>query len=218
MKICKNSIFVHTIQISFNCAHYSFPKSTHVCDAGTLKSHVILCRIYVEFTDGSFEVASTILHASCPASVDKSDCVYESVSRNSNISMCTVRVVRPVDNDLHHLILALLCFTAWKLYWNCASAWMFSCKFAACFHNTFLLEHLWRVASKIDQHLYLWMWVPQLCAYLWQVTHQRFQIFCISAFTEWTTACDPFDKPVILPECPKYRFCPRIPMVVCSSQ
>ena len=32
-------------------------------------------------------------------------------------------------------------------YWNHTSAWVFSCKFAAYFQNTFFLEHLWTAAS-----------------------------------------------------------------------
>ena len=32
-------------------------------------------------------------------------------------------------------------------YWNLTSAWVFSCKFAAYFQNTFSQEHLWVVAS-----------------------------------------------------------------------
>ena len=35
-----------------------------------------------------------------------------------------------------------------QLYWNCTLAWMFSCKFAAYFQNTFSQQHLWRAASK----------------------------------------------------------------------
>ena len=34
-----------------------------------------------------------------------------------------------------------------QLYWNRTSTWVFSCKFAAYFQNTFSLEHLWRSAS-----------------------------------------------------------------------
>ena len=34
-----------------------------------------------------------------------------------------------------------------QLYWNPASAWMFSCKFDAYFQNTFSSEHLWRAAA-----------------------------------------------------------------------
>ena len=37
--------------------------------------------------------------------------------------------------------------TAKHFYWNHTSAWIFSCKFAAYFRDTFLQEHLWRVAS-----------------------------------------------------------------------
>ena len=37
---------------------------------------------------------------------------------------------------------------ALQLSWNRTSAWMFSCKFAAYFQNTFFSEHLWRAASK----------------------------------------------------------------------
>ena len=35
-----------------------------------------------------------------------------------------------------------------KLLWNCTSAWVFSCKFASYFQNTFSKEHLWVTASK----------------------------------------------------------------------
>ena len=35
-----------------------------------------------------------------------------------------------------------------KLYWNRTSAWVFSCKFAAYFPNTFSWEHLWVAASE----------------------------------------------------------------------
>ena len=34
-----------------------------------------------------------------------------------------------------------------QLYWNCASAWVFSCKFAAYFQNTYLWKHLQWAAS-----------------------------------------------------------------------
>ena len=34
-----------------------------------------------------------------------------------------------------------------QLYWNRTSAWVFSCKFAAYFQNTFFKEHLWVAAS-----------------------------------------------------------------------
>ena len=37
-------------------------------------------------------------------------------------------------------------------YWNCTLAWVFFCKFAAYFQNTFFWEHLWRVAS-----VYIWV-------------------------------------------------------------
>ena len=36
---------------------------------------------------------------------------------------------------------------ALQLYWNQTSAWVFSCKFAAYFQNTFSKEQLWVVAS-----------------------------------------------------------------------
>ena len=35
-----------------------------------------------------------------------------------------------------------------QLYLNHTSAWVFCCKFAACFQNTFSYEHLWRSASE----------------------------------------------------------------------
>ena len=34
-----------------------------------------------------------------------------------------------------------------QIYWNCTSARVFPCKFAAYFQNTFSLEHLWVAAS-----------------------------------------------------------------------
>ena len=36
---------------------------------------------------------------------------------------------------------------ALQLYWNGTSAWVFSCKFAVCFQNTFFKEYLWVAAS-----------------------------------------------------------------------
>ena len=36
---------------------------------------------------------------------------------------------------------------ALQRYWNRTSAWLFSCKFAAYFQNTFSQEHLWTAAS-----------------------------------------------------------------------
>ena len=36
-----------------------------------------------------------------------------------------------------------------QLYWNHTSAWVFSCKFAAYFQNTFSQEHLWTADSTI---------------------------------------------------------------------
>ena len=37
---------------------------------------------------------------------------------------------------------------ALQLYWNHTLAWVFSCKFAAYFQNTFYKEHLWMAASR----------------------------------------------------------------------
>ena len=36
---------------------------------------------------------------------------------------------------------------ALQRYWNHTSAWVFSCKFASYFQNSFFLEHLWTAAS-----------------------------------------------------------------------
>ena len=41
---------------------------------------------------------------------------------------------------------------ALQLYWNRISAWVFSCKFAAYFQNTFFQEHLWVAASEIGRY------------------------------------------------------------------
>ena len=38
--------------------------------------------------------------------------------------------------------------TAFKLYWNRTSAWVFSCKFAAYFQNIFSKDYLWTAASE----------------------------------------------------------------------
>ena len=42
-----------------------------------------------------------------------------------------------------------------QLCWNHTFAWVFSCKFAAYFQNTFSYEHLW-VAASIQHHHALW--------------------------------------------------------------
>ena len=39
---------------------------------------------------------------------------------------------------------------ALQLYWNRTSAWVFSCKFAVYFQNTFSLEHLWTATSLLS--------------------------------------------------------------------
>ena len=36
---------------------------------------------------------------------------------------------------------------ALELYLNCTSAWVFSCKFATYFQNTFSYKHIWMAAS-----------------------------------------------------------------------
>ena len=38
-----------------------------------------------------------------------------------------------------------------RLYWNHTSAWVFSCKFAAYFQNTFSQEHLWMPAYEFPE-------------------------------------------------------------------
>ena len=40
---------------------------------------------------------------------------------------------------------------ALQLYWNHTSAWVFSCKFAAYFQNTFSKEHLWMAAPGLGR-------------------------------------------------------------------
>ena len=39
-------------------------------------------------------------------------------------------------------------------YWNRTSAWVFSCKFAAYFRNTFSQEHLWVAASVFNDQCF----------------------------------------------------------------
>ena len=41
---------------------------------------------------------------------------------------------------------------ALQLYWSYTSAWVFPCKFAAYFQNTFSKEHLWRVAVETTRY------------------------------------------------------------------
>ena len=41
-----------------------------------------------------------------------------------------------------------------QLYWNHTSAWVFSCKFAAYFQNSFYYEHIWIAASVITLILF----------------------------------------------------------------
>ena len=41
-----------------------------------------------------------------------------------------------------------------QLYWDRTLAWVFSCKFAAYFQNTFSLEHLW-VAASVNKSWFL---------------------------------------------------------------
>ena len=40
-----------------------------------------------------------------------------------------------------------------QLYWNHTSVWVFYCKFAASFQNTFYKEHLWMAASEFILYL-----------------------------------------------------------------
>ena len=40
-------------------------------------------------------------------------------------------------------------FIAKQLYWNHTLTWVFSCKLAAYFQNTFSQEHLWTPASDV---------------------------------------------------------------------
>ena len=42
---------------------------------------------------------------------------------------------------------------ALQIYWNCFLAWVFSCMFAAYFHNTFSQEHLWVTASAYSWYI-----------------------------------------------------------------
>ena len=39
-------------------------------------------------------------------------------------------------------------------YWNHTSAWVFSCKFATYFQNTFSSEQPWMAASDISESIY----------------------------------------------------------------
>ena len=52
---------------------------------------------------------------------------------------------------------------ALQLYWNHTSAWVFSCKFAAYFQNTFSSEHRWVAASEWSRSI----WFVTSTAHLW---------------------------------------------------
>ena len=47
---------------------------------------------------------------------------------------------------------------ALQLYWNRTSVWVFSCKFAAYFQNTFFQEQLWTAASGSKTRKYCKLW------------------------------------------------------------
>ena len=73
-----------------------------------------------------------------------------------------------------------------QLYWNHTSAWVFSCKIATYFQNTFSKEHLWRAASD-DWYIcwfniyvsYTFMWREiknKVCFAFWILNSSKFEI------------------------------------------
>ena len=52
-----------------------------------------------------------------------------------------------------------LILIAKQVYWNHTSAWVFSCKFAAFFHNNFFSEHLWMAASENFIYLFFCLFI-----------------------------------------------------------
>ena len=66
-----------------------------------------------------------------------------------------------------------------KLLCNRASTWVFSCKFAAYFQNTFYLEHLWVAAS--DSYFSTYQYevsIPQKVFFLSQFLYRLSKCMC----------------------------------------
>ena len=61
--------------------------------------------------------------------------------RYSEITQQIYRRIPVPKCDLNKIVL--------QLHWNRTSSWVFSCKFAAYFQNTFLQKHLCRAASRM---------------------------------------------------------------------
>ena len=103
------------------------------------------------YLDKFFVVLLPLLGAAVPVCIES---YYSNVLR----SLCTVgenerfqvftevNLVRSCP-PVVFLGKGVLKIVALQLYWNHISAWVFSCKFAAYFQNTFLEDHLWRAAS-----------------------------------------------------------------------
>ena len=71
---------------------------------------------------------------------------------------------------------------ALQLYWNHTSAWVFSCKFAAFFQNTFSWKHLWVTACEFlmpNKMLLCHGLVEQIVTY---VSKGIFQLFTVVVY------------------------------------
>ena len=55
--------------------------------------------------------------------------------------------IKSMQQNMQQIYRKTPCQSVIQLQWNCSSAWVFSCKFAAYFQNTFLNEYLWRGTS-----------------------------------------------------------------------
>ena len=69
---------------------------------------------------------------------------------------------------------------ALQLYWNCTSTWVFSCKFAAYFQDTFSQEHLWMAASEDCMIMVLF---GKLSKHLWRLELLMFSLSWVGQTT-----------------------------------
>ena len=83
-----------------------------------------------------------------PTLLSRESSVQKQPSRGVLREMCSENIHWKHTTNLHENAHAEVWFQySSQLYWNCTSAWVFSCKFTTYFQNTFFAEHLWTAAS-----------------------------------------------------------------------
>ena len=76
--------------------------------------------------------------------------------------------------------------TAKQLYWNHTPAWVFFCKFAAYFQNTFLYEHLY--TPFLYEHTSAWVFSCKFAAYFQNIFSKNTSgglLLCTSETCYW---------------------------------